>query len=147
MPDPRYGLDCEAPWCDKILDGEKTIETRKYRLPAELIGQRIWLLESGGEENVPSLGDEVLAGSQGARIVGSVTFIDVKKYTSQESWAADADKHRVPEDSPYAFHQKPGPAYGWVVGATERLPQPLPLPQMRRISRSIYEVSQAPVNA
>ena len=79
--------------------------------------------------------------------VGSVVFIDVKMYTSQESWAADADKHRVPQDSPYAFQQKPGPAYGWVVGATERLPQPLPLPQMRRITRSIYEVSRAPVNA
>ena len=76
--------------------------------------------------------------------VGSVVFIDVKEYISLECWAADAAKHRVPNDSPYAFKQDARPAYGWVVGATERLPQPLPLPQMRRLLRSIYEVSQAP---
>ena len=79
--------------------------------------------------------------------VGSVVFVDVKTYTSLESWTADAEKHRVPEDSPYAFQQKSGPAYGWVVGAAERLPQPLPLPHMRRIMRSIYEVAQGPINA
>ena len=76
--------------------------------------------------------------------VGSVVFIDVKEYTSLECWAADAAKHQVPNDSPYAFKLNAGPAYGWVVGTTERLPQPLPLPQMRRILRSIYEVCQAP---
>lgn len=79
--------------------------------------------------------------------VGTVVFNDVKEYTSLECWAADAAKHRVPNDSPYAFQQNAGPAYGWVVGATERLPQPLPMPQMSRMLRSIYEVSQATVHA
>ena len=32
-------------------------------------GQRIWLLASEGDENVPSLGDEVPAGSHAAKIV------------------------------------------------------------------------------
>ena len=161
-------------------------------------GQRIWLLASEGDENVPSLGDEVPAGSHAAKIVrfhassvysclaltsnamlsmflltwdlisaahsvnqqgqqnwrdlthapssaqvGSVVFSDVKKYTSLESWAADAEKHRVPGHSPYAYQQAGGPTYGWCVGATERLPQPLPLPLMKRLLRSIYEIPQA----
>jgi len=34
-------------------------------------GRKVWLLASSGEENIPSLGDEVLAGSHAAQIVSS----------------------------------------------------------------------------
>ena len=72
-----------------------------------------------------------------------MVFSDVKEYTSLESWAADSGKHLVPANSPYAFQPKAGSAFGWVVGATERLAQPLTVPQMKRMLRSIYKVSQA----
>lgn len=37
----KYIFRCtvaQAPWCDNIMDGQKTIEMRKWRLPAHLIG-------------------------------------------------------------------------------------------------------------
>lgn len=73
--------------------------------------------------------------------MGSVLFANVKEYSSLETWRADADKHLVPSDSPYAFQKGKGKAYGWVVQEKGRLPQALPLPQMRRMMRSIYEMS------
>lgn len=75
------------------MSGRKTIETRGYALPENLlgllaniwtecvlrnlelqtcrlqIGQKIWLLATEGEEGVATLGDAVPAGSNAARIV------------------------------------------------------------------------------
>lgn len=77
--------------------------------------------------------------------VGSVVFSSVKNYPSREGFHADADRHLVPPDSPYAFNEGQA-AYGWVVQQTQRLPHPLPVPHMKRIERSLYEVldSQTP---
>ena len=80
--------------------------------------------------------------------VGSVVFSTMKRYLSREGFHADADKHLVPPDSPYAFREGQA-AYSWVVQQTQRLPHPLPVPHMKRIERSIYEVldSQTPASA
>ena len=78
--------------------------------------------------------------------VGSVVFSSTKKYFSREGFHADADKHLVPPDSPYAFKEGQ-PAYGWVVQQTQKLLQPLPVPHMKRIERSLYEMSDSQTTA
>ena len=42
----EVGLECQRPWSQQILTKEKTVETRSYALPAELIGRRIALIET-----------------------------------------------------------------------------------------------------
>ena len=71
--------------------------------------------------------------------VGSVAFSSVREYSSREGFHADAGKHLVPPDSPYAFKEGQA-AYGWVVQQTQRLPKPLPVPHMKRVERSLHEV-------
>ena len=71
--------------------------------------------------------------------VGFVAFSSVRVYSSKEGFHADADEHLVPPDSPYAFEEGQA-AYGWVVQQTQRLPQALPVPHMKRVERSLYEV-------
>ena len=73
--------------------------------------------------------------------VGSVVFSGVKEYSSMDSWSTDAGRHLVPKDSPYAFREGEGRAYGWIVQDSTRLAQPMPVPQMKRLLRSIYEMS------
>ena len=72
--------------------------------------------------------------------VGSVVFSGVKEYSSMDSWSADAGRHLVPKDSPYAFREGEGRAFGWIVQDSMRLPQPMPVPEMKRLLRSVYEM-------
>ncbi|KAK9803041.1 hypothetical protein WJX72_012526 [[Myrmecia] bisecta] len=65
---PAVALECQAPWCARILSGEKTVECRRYPLPSKLQGKAIWLVESCGEEGVPVLGDVVNAGDPAGTI-------------------------------------------------------------------------------
>ena len=60
-----YGLEVQAPWAGKVLDGEKKIETRGYALPEELEGRWVFMLESkkGGGQL-----------TQDWRITGAVLF-------------------------------------------------------------------------
>jgi len=65
----QIGFEVQAPWCNKLLTGEKRIETRSYPPPAELVvGQRVLLLESrvGGGQPLEEW-----------RITGSVVFGEV----------------------------------------------------------------------
>ena len=32
-------MGMQAYWCDKLLDGSKTVELRQYPLPEELVGE------------------------------------------------------------------------------------------------------------
>ena len=120
--------------------GAKSIEVRRYPPPPELEGQRCWLLSSSGPDGVATFPDSIAAGAVGGRLVGWVLFGHSTDYSCPEQFAADEKEHCVPPDSPYALSESGGTAYGWHVLASHRLPQPLPLPAMKRVTRSVYRL-------
>ncbi len=71
-----------------ILSGEKTIETRKYPIPAHLINKDLLIIETPGK-----------TGDFKARIIGTVTFGESFRYSNKNEFYADVKKHRVTPDS------------------------------------------------
>ena len=137
-----YALECKQRWADLILSGQKSLECRRWPPPTpELEGQKVWLLATSGEDGVATFGETVEAGSEDGKLLGWV-LLDVDhtvRWDSSEAFRADEAQHCVPPDSPYA------PAggetvYGWRVVASHRLPEPLPVPAMQRVHRSVYRV-------
>ena len=147
----RPALECQAPWSAALLEGAKRVETRTYALPAGLLGRELLLLESPRGGSASAVGDFVsggriggaagLDGSGGSvvndgpstfsrasggggprlRLAGEVTFDACFAYESEEAWAADFERHRVPgSDAHYSWQavERRGalPIYGWVVG-------------------------------
>ncbi|KAK9851125.1 hypothetical protein WJX84_002572 [Apatococcus fuscideae] len=123
-----YGLECKASWCDLLLSGEKTVESRLYPLPEACVGQRIWLLASGGADGVASLGETVLEGCTDAQVVSS-------SHTFLPSWQAWG-LHYVPAALLNAGVT--AEIFGWEVVSREALPAARPLPAMKRMKRSLY---------
>lgn len=112
--------------------------------PARPALEQVWLLATGGEEGVPTFGDAVPAAASGGELVGWVLFdVDATvQWDSADAFAADAAQHCAPPDSPYAFPASgDATVYGWRVVASHRLPEPLPLPAMQRVHRSVYRVA------
>lgn len=84
----RFALEMQAPWAKRVLDGEKTVETRAYPLPAGLVGRWIELIESrAGRDGVSALGDVVEAGAPGLAAVGKVGCVCVMCHTARCTWA------------------------------------------------------------
>ena len=150
-PDVLFGLELKEPWASMVLEGSKTIETRTYDLPPELIGRPLVLLatpEDSGAPGTSGLADVVTIRGA-ATILGLVTFDDVIQWDSRQTWAKDCDRHGVPDvdDGPYANYvwreddaAEPGKSTmrGWVVSEVIPLPNPVESPPMRRVLRSIF---------
>ena len=65
-PDSLFGLEMKEPWASLVLDGEKTVETRTYDLPEQLVGRPIVLLATAadsGSAGASGLSDECRAGA------------------------------------------------------------------------------------
>ena len=147
-PDVLFGLELKEPWASMVLDGSKTIETRTYDLPAELIDRPLVLLatpEHSGSAGHSGLAD-VVTDRGAATILGLVTFGGVVEWESREAWSRDREKHGVPDDDdgPYVWREddaaKPGTSSlrGWTVSEVIPLPTPVQSPPMRRVLRSIF---------
>ena len=97
----RYCLEVQGAWSDALMSGSKTIETRAYPLPPDLLGVPLGLLWS------PSPGGLAVHGGHAGHLVGTVSFSTCFRYTSRTQWEADAGKHGVdPGELPSQF--------GWV---------------------------------
>jgi len=142
---PNLGLEVQQPWAQMLLSGQKTVETRAYPLPAALIGRPLYVVESGsGVARKSSLPDQVPAGHASLRICGTATFKASDEYPSRAAWLADEAEHCVPADSPYAMQDDhTNPVYAWRVEAVVALETPLPVPAMRRVMRSLFELTEA----
>ena len=134
-----HARSLQAEWCEKLLSGHKTIECRQYPCPAELCGQPVLLVATGGQDGVASLLDETPAGHPGAQVVGWTIFSGNVTYTSPEQFSADYARHCVPPDSVYALKEG-ATAYGWRVAASGRIHPPRPVPQLHRLLRSVHSV-------
>lgn len=102
--------DSDCPWTDWILDGIKTIETRRKPSLRPHLGKRIGVIRTG---------------RGAATLLGYVTILAEKEYGSLAEFVADTEKHRVRTESPeFRFA---GPRFGYLLGNPSRT-SPLALP-------------------
>jgi len=127
-----FGLEMQYPWSVRLLQGQKTIEVRNYKLPETLIGRKIFILESKqGNDGVSALDDTIeltpresstLASTNGpatenaVRVAGWCIFDTIKCYKNKSDFEADESQHLVSPNSGYAWQpEKTTILYGWVV--------------------------------
>ena len=128
-------LEVQEPWAAALVRGTKTIETRRYALPAWARGVDVVVLETPrGAANASSLGESPAAAA--GTLVGVVVFGDSVRYGDEKRWREDEPFHRVAAGSPYDWDG--GEKHGWVV-ASARAVAPLPSPPLVRKFRSFYE--------
>jgi hypothetical protein len=124
-------LEMQLPWSRHLVEGRKTIEVRSYPLPLELLGRKMYILESQpGTDGVSTLGDKIYLQSSSSNIDscsqceirGWSIFGSVKDYTSQEEFQADQVHHLVTPSSGYAWKEGTTKVlHGWVVTDCEVL--------------------------
>lgn len=137
----RFALEVQAPFSLYIATGLKTVETRSYALPNELLGRRILLCESvQGTAMVSNItGDAVLAGQDGLQIIGEIVINKCVEYKSSEEWEQDRDKHMVPVSSLYDWSPTPdGRRWGWFIETAVVYDKPKSVPAMKRSFRSLF---------
>ncbi|OQR95131.1 2OG-Fe(II) oxygenase [Thraustotheca clavata] len=130
-------LEVQAPWSEWLLDGRKSIETRRYEFPQHLLGQRVWILETPqGFTQQSALPNQVSVPSAYGKIVGFVIFDQSKQYTTQQEWKDDEEKHLVKEASGYSWNEKEL-FFGWKVKGTQKM-NSSPIEKISRIYRSFF---------
>lgn len=120
------GINIQYPWSELLVSGKKKIETRTYPLPKKFIDVELAVIETPGK-----LGKK--NGITSARIIGTITFIESKKYKSKKDWKRDSALHLVSEDDPMFAFSSAKPKYGWIVKSVTRLSRPSPPPTSRGI--------------
>lgn len=130
----KYILEVQAPFSRLILSGKKSIETRSYQLPEDLLHSSILLCESlPGIDGVSALSDNVLESQTGLSLIGEIIISHSKEYVSQREWSEDREDHQVPSDSVYEWAPtESGRRYGWYISSVTAYEQPLSVPAMRR---------------
>jgi len=98
-------LNIQEPWASSILDGIKTIETRRYRLSEKKLRIPIYIAATGTGR--PTL------------ITGVVFFTECRPYPTRRSFERDFQGHWVAPHS--QFYWKPPGKYGWVIGRAYRI--------------------------
>jgi hypothetical protein len=127
------------------LEGSKSIETRDYPLPTQLLNTPILLLQTAADVACKSsLNDSLVfpadyltttvtthatatadhamttAASDkqpASRIIGAVVFSRCHEYTSAAMWSNDESRHLVAADSAYGWSQTKT-KFGWIVSST-----------------------------
>ena len=127
-------LEVQSPFSRLILSGKKTIETRAYPLPPDLIGANIILCESlPGVDGVSQLGDEVFQAQEGLSLIGEIFISSSEEYLSQTEWDSDVEKHQVPKGSSYDWSSTEiGRRFAWKIERAIIYDQILPVPNMQR---------------
>lgn len=121
------GINIQWPWSRLLLSGEKTIETRSYRLPAHYQNAPLALIETPGPLGKKS------ADITSARIVGLICFSDSFRYSSKSSWTADFVRHRVPANDPTFSFSNGHEKWGWEVVSVAKFDSPISPPTRRGI--------------
>ena len=115
------GINIQYPISRLILSGEKTIETRTYKIPKKFVGVPMALIETPGP-----------ASDFKARIVAIIVFGDSFEYATSKHFYADYEKHKVNKSSPWRW--RPGKKkFGWPVKVLKPLRTPVAPPSERGI--------------
>jgi len=81
-------VNIQAPWAEYILQGTKTIETRRYPLPKKYIGKEMVIIETHPANNKAR-----------SKLVGVVVFGKPFQYLSRADFYADSTRHLVNRDT------------------------------------------------
>lgn len=115
------GINIQYPISRLILDGQKTIETRTYPIPAKYVGVEMAIIETPGSD-----------GSFDARIVGLIQFSGCFKYKSKKEFYKDCHRHFVTDDMPWKWENKK-PKWGWQISKVTVFKNPRKAPAKRGI--------------
>ena len=96
------GINIQYPISQKILSGDKTIETRTYPLPSKYENTVLLLVETPGQ-----------ARAFASRIVGKITFGKSFRYANKKAFYQDKKRHLVDLGSKWAWREKP--KWGWPI--------------------------------
>jgi len=102
-------------FADWIVDGLKTIETRRKPNLDRLIGHRIKIIRTGQGK---------------AQVIGEVTVTGSKQYTTKAEFEADYQQHLVRSGSQFDFA---GSKVGYLLTNPKRYKQPYDAPYPRGI--------------
>lgn len=121
------GLNIQWPWSRLILSGDKTVETRNYRVPEKYLNTWLAIIETPG----PSKDKPGRPAT--ARIVGLIRFANCYPYKNRKHWLSERSKHIVgPNDEAYAF-KADSKKWAWVIEEVRSLEIPQPAPLRRGI--------------
>ncbi len=109
------GINIQFPISQLILSREKTVETRTYRMPDKFLNQDMVMIETPGP-----------TGKFKSRIVAIIRFEESFQYKSGKDFYRDIDRHKVTEDSAWAYDPNKG-KWGWPVKVLKRFKEPIPL--------------------
>lgn len=136
------GLDVNGPWAAMLMDGSKTIETRRYELDTPFMGKPIAMLDA---RNFPALVKALnREWSSDYCILGELTFDQNIEYTTDANFADQFEKdpetklfggHRVPCSlNTYATAFGQSEMVGWHVkqGSVRPIQVDSPLPTQSR---------------
>jgi hypothetical protein len=107
------GLNIQFPISALIMSGEKTVETRTYKLPTKYLGEPLLLIETPG-----------IMGHFASRIVATITFNECILYKSEEDFNADYKRHRVNQRSEWKWTNSK-PKFGWVISELKPFKKPV----------------------
>jgi hypothetical protein len=105
------GINIQFPISRLILTGSKTVETRTYPIPKKYIGVDLLMIETPGKE-----------GNFKARVVGTIRFEDSFEYSSKSAFYRDSKRHRVTQNSKWAWSDKT--KWGWPIRVIDVLSEP-----------------------
>lgn len=108
------GLNIQIPWSTLLINGDKSVETRSYRLPKQYEGVSLALIETPGKK-----------GNFKSRVIGEITFSHCFKYSTKYEWISDYNRHKVNEND-QKFGWNPSVSkYGWVVSNIVKYDEPI----------------------
>ena len=115
------GLNIQYPISRLILNGQKTIETRTYPIPAKYVGVEMAIIETPGRDR-----------SFEARVVGLIQFSGCFKYKSKKEFYEDSHRHFVTEDTAWKWESKK-PKWGWQISRVTVFKNSMKAPAKRGI--------------
>jgi hypothetical protein len=114
-------INIQYPISRLILSGDKTVETRTYPVPSELLGKELAIIETPGK-----------TGNFPARIVGTIVFARCFPYANKRAFYEDGKRHFVTPASIWKWDSKK-PKWGWEIEAVRVLKNPRPAPEKKGI--------------
>lgn len=121
------GINIQWPWSQRILSGDKLVETRTYPLPEKYIGQELAIIETPGRQRKSS------TGPRSAQIIGIVVFSGSFQYRSRAQWRNDKVRHCVDVDDILFGWANDRLKFGWEIQSVFKLRNPLEAPKRRGI--------------
>ena len=118
------GLNVRPEFADKLVDGVKDIECRKYPLGSHGTEACAFVIRTKGRQKHTC-----------PAVIGLVEFVPrSRRYLHQAEFAADRHRHCIPKGSESDWlGPEPSPMYAWWVRSFFRFAEPIPLDGSRQL--------------